>query len=370
MKIVIQNTARVWGGNEKWLATLAGGLIARGHGVVVSCRRAGPVREELERRGIPTTGVRPGTYADLPRGMRFLAWLRRERPDALLLTSWKGIPWGSWAARRAGVPRVVVRLGIVRTLPQGGRHTWPFRRRVDALIVNSAEIRDEWLRSAPWFPADAVNVVLNGIVPPPPLSPDERAAVRAELGVPPDARLIAGVGHVHRRKGFDLLLDAFARAGVDRSHVVIVGTGPEEDALRRRAAALGVADRVRWAGFRNDVPRVLGACGLFVLGSRNEGMANVMLEAMAAGTPVVATDISGVRAAIGERDGRPPAGWIVPSDDPDAMADAIRIALSDADEARRRAEEASWRIASWFSVERMVSEAEAVLAGRPSTTVG
>ena len=76
MKIVIQNTARVWGGNEKWLTTLAGGLMARGHRVVVSCRRAGPVREELERRGIPTTGVRPGTYEDLPRGMRFLAWLR------------------------------------------------------------------------------------------------------------------------------------------------------------------------------------------------------------------------------------------------------------------------------------------------------
>jgi glycosyltransferase involved in cell wall biosynthesis len=185
-----------------------------------------------------------------------------------------------------------------------------------------------------------------------------------------DARLIAGVGHVHKRKGFDLVLDAFARAAVDRSHVVIVGTGPEEEALRRRAIALGVADRVRWGGFRNDVPRVLGACDLFVLGSRNEGMANVMLEAMAAGTPVVATDISGVRAAIGPRDARPAAGWIVPADDPDAMADAIRIALSDADEARRRADEASWRIASWFSVERMVAEAEAVLAGRPSPNAG
>ncbi|HEU4452284.1 MAG TPA: glycosyltransferase [Longimicrobium sp.] len=370
MKIVIQNTARVWGGNEKWLATLAAGLMARGHRVVVSCRRAGPVREELERRGIPTTGVRPGTYADLPRGMRFLAWLRRERPDALLLTSWKGIPWGAWAARRAGVPRVVVRLGIVRTLPKGGRHTWPFRRRVDALIVNSAEIRDEWLRSAPWFPGDAVHVVLNGITPPLPLSPEERAAVRAELGVLAEARLIAGVGNVHRRKGFDLLLDAFARANVDRSHVVIVGTGPEEEALRRRAADLGVAERVRWAGFRDDVPRVLGACDLFILGSRNEGMANVMLEAMAAGTPVVATDVSGVRMAIDARDGRPAAGWIVPVDDPGAMAGAIRIALSDADEARRRADEASWRIAHWFSVDRMVSEAETVLAGPPSTEVG
>src|SRR5688500_15783101 len=107
MKVVIQNTSRVWGGNEKWLATLAAGLGARGHEGVVSCRRGGVVAPELARRGIAVTGVRPGAYGDVLRGVRFARWLRRERPDALLLTSWKGIPWGAWAGRRAGVPRIV-----------------------------------------------------------------------------------------------------------------------------------------------------------------------------------------------------------------------------------------------------------------------
>jgi glycosyltransferase involved in cell wall biosynthesis len=366
MKVVVQNTSRVWGGNEKWLATAAAGLIARGHEVVVSCRRGGAVRPELERRGISFTPVRPGGYGDVVRGLRFAAWLGRERPDALLLTSWKGMPWGSWAGRRAGA-RVVVRLGIVRALPPRGRHTWPFRRRVDALIVNSDEIRDGWVRSAPWFPADAVHVVLNGLTIPPPLSDGERSALRAELGAAPAGLLVAGAGHVHRRKGFDLLLDAFARAAVPGAGAVIVGDGPEMAALRARAAALGIEDRVRFAGYRGDVPRLLAACDTFVLASRNEGMANVMLEAMAAGTPVVATDVSGVRGALGERAGRPAAGWIVPPDDAPAMAAAIgEVAAgvrAGSAAVRARVEEARWRIGNWFTVDRMIDEVEAVLRG-------
>ncbi|HEX2076463.1 MAG TPA: glycosyltransferase [Longimicrobium sp.] len=367
MKVVIQNTSRVWGGNEKWLATLAAGLAARGHQVIVSCRRGGVVAGELERRGIATTTVRPGAYGDVLRGLHFAGWLRRERPDALLLTSWKGIPWGAWAGRRAGTPRIVVRLGIVRALPRRGRHTRPFRRGVDALLVNSAEVRDAWLRSAPWFPADRVHVVLNGIDALPPPAPEERAALRAELGVSPDALAVAGVGHVQHRKGFDLLLDAFARSGIAESEVVIVGGGPEMDRLRERAAARGIADRVRWAGPRPDAARLLGACDIFVLSSRNEGMANVLLEAMAAGTPVVATDIAGVQAAIGEADGRPAAGWVVPAEDAAALATALAEVAAGvrghSAEVRRRVEEAAWRIRNWFTVERMIDEAEAVLRG-------
>jgi glycosyltransferase involved in cell wall biosynthesis len=362
VKIVIQNNSRVWGGNEKWLATLAGGLVARGHHVVVSCR-TGPVEQELERRGIATTRVRPGGYLDVVRGVAFYRWLRRERPDVVLLTSWRTTPWGAWAARRAGVPRTVVRLGIVRTLRPGGRDAWPYRGRVDALIVNSPAVRDAWLATAPWFPAGAVHLVLNGVTAAPRLSPQERAAVRAELGLSPRAQVVVGAGRLSRRKGFDFLLDAFARAGVDGSELLLVGKGEEETALRAQASALGLVGRVRFAGERGDVQRVLGACDLFVLSSHNEGMANVMLEAMAAGIPVVAFDVSGVRDALGARDGRPAAGRIVPPADTEALAAAIAASLADPDASAELVAEASWRVRNWFSVDRMVEEAEAVLRG-------
>ncbi len=165
VKLVAQNGSRVWGGNEKWLATAAAGLRARGHEVVVACRPDGPVAAELARRGVPAAHVLPGGYLDAWRGLRFARWLRRARPDALLLTSWKATSWGAWAGRRAGVPRVVVRLGIARELRRR-RHALPFRRWVDALVVNAPEVREAWTRSAPWFPPGEVHLVFNGIQPP------------------------------------------------------------------------------------------------------------------------------------------------------------------------------------------------------------
>lgn len=379
MKLVIHDAAQVWGGNEKWLATLAAGLIARGHQVVVSCRASGPVREELERRGIPTSAVRPGTYGDVVRGVRFALWLRSQRPDAVLLTSWKGLPWGAWAARRAGVPRVVVRLGIVRT-PDGYRHALPFRRWVDAMIVNAREIRDAWIEGAPWFPADRVHVVHNGIRLHGAPAPGVVEGIRAGVGAGPDTLLVVGVGHVARRKGFDILLAALARVADPGVHAVIVGSGAEMGALRAQAARLGLADRVHWLGHRDDVPDILAACDVFVLSSRNEGMANVMLEAMSVGMPVVGTDISGVRAALGATPDHPPAGWIVPPEDPSALGAALDEVLSDlrsgAGEATRRSAEAHRRVREWFSVERMVEEAERVLfpdvtgTGEPGTPRG
>jgi glycosyltransferase involved in cell wall biosynthesis len=374
MKLVIHNGARVWGGNEKWMLTLARELVSRGHQVVVSCRGGGEVARRMAECGAHVSPVRPGAALDLPRALRFVRWLRRERPDALLLTSWRGGAWGAWAARRAGVPRVVVRLGIVRVPRRWDAVRW-FRRRVDAVIVNAPEIAEAWHRQAPWFPRDRIRVVLNGIDG---MSPDRAEAagrLRREVGADAGTLLIGAAGHVTHRKGFDVLLDAFARAGLADARVVLVGDGPELARLRARARELGIAERVHWLGRRDDVADVLAGCGVFVLSSRNEGMANVMLEAMAAGTPVIASDVSGVRTALGaDADGSSP-GWIVPPEDADALAIALRelaTLLRDGPAAvRARADAALARVRERFGVERMVDEVEAVLfsAGRDREAV-
>jgi glycosyltransferase involved in cell wall biosynthesis len=373
MKLVIQNGSRVWGGNEKWLATLSAGLIARGHQVIVSCPR-GAVREGLARMGVPTTGMRPRGMLDAASGVAFACWLRRERPDALLLTSWQPLAWAAWAGRHARVPRVVVRLGLVRPHPARGGRARAFRRWVHAMIVNSAEIRDVWLRSAPDFPPERVNVVMNGLHTRDDQRPALRGRLRAELGLAPDTLLIGGAGHLAPRKGFDLLLRAFAASGLSHARVAIAGGGDHLAELQALAAGLEVDDRVHFLGHRDDGPDVIAGCDLFVLGSRNEGMAIVMLEAMAAGVPVVATDVSGVRRALDREPGTPPAGWIVPPDDVDAMARAIREVADglavESSQVAERTSEALRRVRERFGVERMVSECEQVLFGAASTLRG
>jgi glycosyltransferase involved in cell wall biosynthesis len=364
MKLVIHNGSRVWGGNEKWAATLAGGLVRRGHEVIVSCP-PGAVREGMRERGIATTRHRPRGEADAVSALDFALWLRRERPDALLLTSWRTLAWGARAAEWARVPRVVVRLGIERDAPASGARSRAFRRRVHALIVNSEEIRARWVRTAPWFPAEQVRVVLNGLAP----RAAERAALRqrlrAELALPGDALLVGSVGHLAHRKGFDLLLRAFAAADLPDARLAIAGAGEYGATLRALADELGVAARVHWLGQRPDGPEVIAGCDVFVLASRNEGMANVMLEALAARVPVIATAVSGVRQALAAQPGGTPAGWMVPPDQVEPLAAALReverALREDPAAVAARTAEALARVGERFGVERMVAECERVL---------
>ena len=374
MKLVIQNAGRLWAGNENVVATLATGLLERGHDVVVSCRARGPIRARLESLGIPTATQRPRGDLDPVSAILFARWLRRQRADALLLTDWRRQFWGAWAGHRAGVPRVLARVGLMHAFRPRGRNALAFRRWVDAMIVNSEEIKEAWLRSAPWFPADEVYVVPNGIRPYVPPAPDFEWRLRAELGAGSGTLLIAGAGHAFPRKGFDILLRAFACAAPDDARVVIVGTGAHLPALRTLAASLGIADHVSFLGARSDAANVLAACDVFVLSSRNDSMPHVMLEAMAAGTPVIATDVNGVRATIGETLGRPPAGWIVPTENPDALGNALSAVTAairnNPESVRARVQEASWRMANWFTVDRMLDETERALFGGVSVTSG
>jgi glycosyltransferase involved in cell wall biosynthesis len=178
--------------------------------------------------------------------------------------------------------------------------------------------------------------------------------------------VLVGVGGLEPRKGFDRLLEAFAGLSDPSARLLIVGSGPEGERLRALAAELGVAERVRWMGQRDDVPDILFACDLFVLSSQNEGMAVAMLEAMALGLLVVGTPVSGVREAIGSTADRDAAGWVASAPTTAALRDAIEAALDAlrrGEPAEHRRREAIYRVRNWFNEERMVDEVEALVFG-------
>ena len=365
MKLVIQNSAHVWGGNEKSLVTLGRGLMSRGHDVAVSCA-SGPVRERALEAGLRVTRFRPRGSIDPLSGGSFMAWLAMEKPHALLITSWHSISWGSLAARVAGVSKVVLRQGIVRRPPTKGVRSYALEHWVDDVITNAPEIRDVWLESLPKF-QDRVHVVLNAVTANQSHRIETRRALRRELGITGATLLIGAAGIVTRRKNFDLLLRAFARSKPDDTRVVITGDGPHLPELRQLAAELGVESSVIFTGARSNAAELIAGLDIFVLSSRNEGMANVMLEAMASGTPVIASDISGVQTAIGETEERPSAGWIFPVDDEVRLSALIADVVTDirkgGDCASSKAREALWRIQNWFTMERMLDQSEQILFG-------
>lgn len=172
--------------------------------------------------------------------------------------------------------------------------------------------------------ADRLVVVPNGVTVPGPM-PGAREEVRQELGLTPQQHLVLGAGRLTEQKNFaDLVTVAAAlRDRGVQAVVAIAGDGELRDALQRQAAGLGLSSGLRLLGIRDDLDRLLQAADLFVLSSRWEGLPLVLLEAMAAGCPVVGYAIDGTRDVL--EDGR--HGVLVPPDDADALASAVAALL-------------------------------------------
>ena len=366
MKVVIHNDGARVQGSERQLVILAQGLVERGHEVVASCLAGGELEGELHRRGIRTTRIRPKGDLHLPAAFRFFLFLRRERPDVMLCTSWPRLFWATLAARWAGVDRLVGRLGIVRPASRRWKYRTAFGR-LDALITNSREVREAFVASSPEPPPEAVHVIHNAVVPP---ELPEPGGFRAELGLDPATRLLLSVGALVRRKGFDLLLKALK--DVPGPHLAIAGQGPWEDHLRTGIRELGLEGRVHLLGRRDDVPALLADADLFVLASRNDSLPNAMLEAMAAEVPVLVTTVAGVRTALAAQGTGSPAGWMAPPDDLDGLRRALGLAVEKCrtEEGRAVAAEGARRAREWFGPDRMVEQAAAVLEGAASLRSG
>ena len=192
-----------------------------------------------------------------------------------------------------------------------------------------------------------------------------RPAVRTEFGVPAEAPLLLTVGRLDPQKGHLDLIGALRRvvAALPSVHLVIAGAPQQasaayEQALRATTAAPELATRVHWAGHRDDVPALLAACDIVVQPSHWEGFGLVLVEAMAARRPVVATAVSAIPEVV--RDGE--TGLLVPPHDPDALARALLQLCGDPEHRTRLGAAGAARVQSHFTAERMVRETLAVYA--------
>ena len=173
-----------------------------------------------------------------------------------------------------------------------------------------------------------------------------RNEARGELGIAEDARVVGWVGRLSPEKGPDVALEAFRRSAGDGTELHFVGAGRMRADLEARAGELGIDKQVIWHGPIVEAGHYLAAFDLLVLSSRTEGTPIVLFEAMAAGVPIVATAVGGVPDVVSVQE-----ALLVPSDDRDALAEAIAVLLNDPGERRRLAKSASRRLESAFALE-------------------
>lgn len=357
MHVVAHNGARIWGGAERATALLLAGLQARGHRVLLLCNDPVVARRASEL-GVPTEILPLGGDAMLPHALRLARRLRALRPDAFIIGTYKKLFLAALGARMARVPRVIARVGLETDTPRSAKYRFALPRWVDAVAVNARRMLPAF-SDLPGFSPDRVVVIHNGVEAPARRQPP--GTVRAALGIAPGTPTVGAIARLATQKRLDRMLDAIAQLA--EVHCIIAGEGEERANLETLAAELGITPRVHFLGHRTDTGDVLDAIDLFVVSSDREGLSNSMLEALAAGVPVVSTPVSGADDALEPlADGAAP-GEIV-GFSADEIAAALRRLLADPDRRPRMADAARRSAAERFGMDAMLARWEALLAGR------
>lgn len=270
---------------------------------------------------------------------------------------------GSLAGRMSGIPLVVTSrraLGTHQDRYRGWRIFDILSFRLSHVVTaNSQAVAEDVLRRE-LGDASKISVIYNGIDTFPfESAKSRRDAVRNLLKIPLDEKVVMSIANFIPYKGLLELIEAAAVVIGRMSDVTFVLIGEDRgmlEQLKERARSLGISDGVLFLGQRLDVPELLGAADILALSSHEEGFSNVILEAMASGLPVVATDVGGnIEAVI-----HGVTGWLVPPKKPAAMADGVLDLLNDKERAARWGKRGQDRVKESFTVEKMVEKHEAL----------
>lgn len=355
MRILHISSARTLGGGERHLADLANALARRGHEVYAALRPRSPLAAELTEVSPENIfAVRLRNALDLRSAHALARFVRARRIEVVHAHVARDYPLAAMACWRNRRAKLVVTRHVLFRLNR--LHALTLARASRVIAVSRAVERA--LLAQKIFPPRKVTVIPNGIDWRRFDAVGARAEFRHRLKIAPGSKVVGTVGELKRQKGQEDFLRAAARvAREDRScHFVIAGGGERRAALERLAAELRLKNRVTFTGWVDEVAPLLGALDLYVSASHTESFGLAIVEAMAAGLPVVATATEGAREIIDDGE----TGLVVPVGDQEALAASILRLLKDEAERARLGGRARAAAHERFSLDRMVDATEKV----------
>ena len=337
------------GGLESVVLALAAGHIHAGHDVRVACvlptdvGSRHPFAMALESAGIAVVRVPVGGRSYLAERDALGRLFQSAAPDIVHTHGYRPDVIDSGVARATGIATVTT----VHGFTGGGWRNRLYERlqllafrRMSAVVAVSRPLKD--LLESRGVPASRLHLIPNAYRARG--APLGRPQARRALAIPTDAECVLGfVGRLSAEKGADIFIDALARIGEQRWSAVIIGEGPEREALRERAHALGIGERIHWAGTVPDAASLYSAFDAFVLSSRTEGTPIALFEAMACGLPIVATRVGGVPDVVTDADA------VLVEPDASSVAAGIHRTIMEAGASRVRGASARLRLERQFA---------------------
>lgn len=355
MRIIHVLSSFGMGGQERVAFDLAVGQREAGHeaiAVSLAPDDEGPLGEEFRRAGVEVVHLRKRAGFDVRLPWELGQLFRRSSATVVHTHNPQPLIYGGAPAKLSGAALVHTKHGVN---PDASRRVWMRKaagRLPDAFVAVS-EPTARVARSERECATDKLRVIPNGID----LTrfgrdPDDRAAVRRELGIPQDAWVVGTVGRLWPEKGHRFLLRAVEPLLGRDFHVIIAGDGPEADNTARAVQALSRPGSAHLLGVRKDIPRVMAAFDTFVLSSVREGLPLVIPEAMAAGLPVVSTAVGGIPDVVADGE----TGYLVNYDDDEALRERLQALADDPDRARTLGRRGREVALDRYSCRRMVDD--------------
>jgi len=348
MNFLFLNSARSWGGNEKWSLMAATALRKNGHHVELAYRK----NVLGERFDFPKYKLPFLSEADIFTLSQLVFVIKKKRIDILIPTKRKDYVLAGLACKLTGAKNIL-RLGIVRDLKNSAYNNFAYNQLADGIIVNAREIKTVLLKSS-YMKAEKIKVIYNGLDIDGILEKSEAEKVEKKFRF-----TVSAMGELSERKGFDFLMRGFARflerSSTTDAGLIIIGDGEKMQDYKALSRELGIAESVYFTGFLKNPYPVLAQSDVFAMTSKNEGFANALLEGIALGNAPMTTPAGGATEILtNEQDAR-----ILDYNNIEMLSNAI-FALQQNPEYRRKiAQNAKWKVEKAFSLEKMTSEIEA-----------
>jgi glycosyltransferase involved in cell wall biosynthesis len=351
------SSASSFGGGERYVVDLTNALVARGHDVTVAVRPGSPLPRHLQLSPEKILTLALRNALDVQSARELEKFVRRKGIDVVHAHMARDYSLASYAAQRNRQTKFIVTRHVLFKLNRLHRHT--LARAAGVIAVSEAVARE--LRESKVVSDKQIAVIHNGI--------DverfkktcvglDRELVLRSLQLPVDDRLVGSLGELRTLKRHDDFIRAAALVLKEfpQTQFVLAGVGEVGEQLEKLVAELGLADRFHFLGWLDDADKLLCAMDVFVSASETESFGLAIVEAMAAGTAVVATATEGAKEVIHDQN----TGLLVPIGDIDSIARSVVNLLSDPEKRERIATQSAQSAATRFSLKRMVDEIEKI----------